>query len=142
MPLCSSFALEPTFATGIPQHSSCSKGHSRQSRKMQPLQLCTNAVRKTKSQDKVAFWRLLTSSRQSRPADSLTLSHGWKRLADKYPDVGSSFLHKVKRVASKRRKATVNATKLHLHSFDLELKSLVHIFNKKNALTFSGLSRN
>ena len=32
-------------------------------------QLCTNALRKTRSQDKVAFWRLLTSSRQSRPAD-------------------------------------------------------------------------
>ena len=32
-------------------------------------QLCTNALCKTRSQDKVAFWRLLTSSRQSRPAD-------------------------------------------------------------------------
>ena len=30
----------------------------------------SNAVRKTKSQDKVAFWRLLTSSRQSRPQAS------------------------------------------------------------------------
>ena len=110
-----SSTLSSTFATGIPQHSSCSKGHSRQSRKMQPLQLCTNAVRKTKSQDKVAFWRLLTSSRQSRPADSLTVRHGWKRLADKYPDVGSSFLHKVKRVASKRRKGADTLT-LRSHS--------------------------
>ena len=33
-------------------------------------QLCTNALRKTRSQDKVAFWRLLTSSRQSRPQAS------------------------------------------------------------------------
>ena len=75
----------------------------------------SNAVRKTKSQDKVAFWRLLTSSRQSRPADSLTVRHGWKRLADKYPDVGSSFLHKVKRVASKRRKGEDTLT-LRSHS--------------------------
>ena len=78
-------------------------------------QLCTNALRKTRSQDKVAFWRLLTSSRQSRPADSLTVRHGWKRLADKYPDVGSSFLHKVKRVASKRRKGADTLT-LRSHS--------------------------
>ena len=38
-----------------------------------------------------------------------------KKLADKYPDVGSSFLHKVKRVASKRRKGADTLT-LRSHS--------------------------